>query len=173
MPDQTVLTPDCSSCAALCCVVFAFDRSESFAIDKDACEVCPNLDDHDRCRIFADREDLGFKGCIAYDCRGAGQRVTQEVFHGASWRENPALKEPMGAALSVMRRIHDLLLLLETAGKMTLAEKEAFALAQLQVKVDPDGAWTEERLREFPIEEITADVNGFLRSLSHHVSSTR
>ncbi|WP_299470496.1 hypothetical protein [uncultured Roseibium sp.] len=99
--------------------------------------------------------------------------MTQEVFHGASWRENPSLKEPMGAALSVMRRIHDLLLLLETASKMTLSKNETLALAQLQGIVDPAGNWTEARLRNFPIEEITAEVNGFLRSLSHHVSSTR
>ena len=28
----------------------------------------------------------GFPGCVAFDCYGAGQRVTQELFNGMSWR---------------------------------------------------------------------------------------
>ncbi|MCX2722741.1 hypothetical protein [Roseibium salinum] len=118
------LEADCSNCAALCCVVFAFDQSESFAIDKAAGEVCPNLDDCGQCTVFADRTTLGFKGCIAYDCYGAGQRVTQEVFQGRSWRQDPRLMVPMGAALSVLRRIHEQLMLLRTAADLPLDAAE-------------------------------------------------
>lgn len=165
------LTPDCSSCAALCCVVFAFDKSESFGIDKAACEVCPNLDDTDRCSIFEDRETLGFRGCITYDCHGAGQRVTNEVFSGIGWRDNPALTAPMGEALSVLRRIHELLLLLESAGHLSLSVEELSELQSLENQLDPETRWTEKGLKEFPIDAVGARVGKFLRSLQHHVAA--
>jgi len=165
------LSPNCESCAALCCVVFAFDKSDSFGIDKAACEVCPNLDESDHCRIFATRREMGFGGCIAYDCHGAGQRVTCEVFDGRHWRDDPALKERMGAALSVMRRIHELMLLLASARLFSLSAEESRELGDLEAILNPDIAWTEKTLAMFPIAEVTVQVNTFLRSLKHHAGS--
>lgn len=168
LPD---LSPDCERCAALCCVVFAFDKSASFGIDKEASEVCPHLDDSDRCRIFDHRREMGFGGCIAYDCHGAGQRVTNEVFDGGHWRDNPALKERMGAALSVMRRIHELLLLLRSARLLSLSGEETRELRELEAALSPDEPWTETTLQAFPVAEVSTQVNIFLRSLRHHAGS--
>ncbi|MBG6176860.1 hypothetical protein IWQ55_004703 [Labrenzia sp. EL_208] len=165
------LTPDCASCAALCCVVFAFDKSESFGIDKDACEVCPNLDATDRCSIFDKREDLGFRGCVSYDCHGAGQRVTNEVFKGIGWRQDPAHKEQMGSALSVLRRIHEMLLLLDSAKTFPLHDRELLELETLRSILDPETAWTEKALEEFPMLATNKRVSDFLRSLQHHVTA--
>lgn len=164
------LTPDCSRCASLCCVVFAFDKSESFAIDKAAGEVCSNLDDCGKCRVFDDRGRLGFHGCISYDCHGAGQIVSQEVFKGRSWRDDPALTERMGAALSVLRQIHEQLLLLETAGKLPLEASERERLADLQTDLAPDEPWTEAGLRDFPLEGTIRQVRAFLTGLRRHVN---
>lgn len=163
------LKPDCSNCAALCCVVFAFDKSESFAIDKAAGEVCPNLDDANLCRVFDDRERLGFSGCRSYDCYGAGQRVTREVFHGRSWRADPRLIEPMGAALSVLRRIHEQLLLLEMAENLPLAATEKEALAAFQKTLAPEADWTEAELKDFPVDRVSREIAVFLRGLRRHV----
>lgn len=168
LPD---LTSDCESCAALCCVVFAFDKSDSFGIDKAACEICPNLDESDRCRIFETRREMGFGGCITYDCHGAGQRVTQDIFDGRHWRDDPGLKERMGAALSVMRQNHELLLLLASARQLPLSAEESRRLGDLEVMLNPDMAWTEKTLRVFPIAEVSDRVNAFLRSLKHHAGS--
>jgi hypothetical protein len=167
-PRHPDLTPDCASCAALCCVVFAFDRSESFGIDKAAGEVCPNLDSCGRCAIFDDRSRLGFSGCISYDCHGAGQRVTQEVFHGHTWRDDPGLTERMGEALSVLRQIHEKLLLLAAAEKLPLGIGERQALVELQMQLAPQSAWTESRLKAFPLVEISRKVSDFLTGLRRH-----
>src|SRR6185503_16885503 len=99
-PGRTPMPPtrwrgDCSCCAALCCVSFAFDRSELFAFDKAAGEPCALLGPQHACSIHAERARRGFGGCIAYDCLGAGQRVTEEVFGGRSWQAEPALARPM------------------------------------------------------------------------------
>ena len=169
MTQQIDLEPDCAACAALCCVVFAFDRSESFAIDKAAGEVCPNLDTRLQCKVFSDRENLGFKGCITYNCYGAGQRVTQDVFGGTSWVEDPGLKARMGASLSVMRRVHEQLLLLKSAEKLPLENRERMKCREFERILAPDANWSERSLSDFPIDSVTKDVSTFLRSLSHHV----
>jgi len=163
------LKPDCPNCAALCCVVFAFDKSESFAIDKAAGEVCPNLDKANRCRVFEDRDRLGFSGCRTYDCYGAGQRVSQEIFFGKSWRSDPRLIEPMGAALSVLRRIHELLLLLRTAEGLPLSAEEKETLEAFRRTLAPEKDWTETGLQIFPVDRVSRDIAAFLRGLRHHV----
>lgn len=71
------LIADCSNCAALCCVAPSFERSEDFAIDKAAGAHCPHERADHRCAIHAEREALGFAGCVVYECYGAGPNVTR------------------------------------------------------------------------------------------------
>ena len=47
-------------------------------------------------------------GCVAYDCFGAGQHVTQVTFAGADWRESPGTAERMFDVFAVMRQLHEL-----------------------------------------------------------------
>jgi len=171
--DDLVLKPQCEDCAALCCVVFAFDKSESFGIDKAAGEVCPNLDTCGRCTVFEERETLGFKGCIAYDCYGAGQRVTREVFGGRTWRDDPTLTNRMGDALSVLRQVHEQLLLLGAAEKLPLDECERKELDGLREILEPETAWSEEGLKAFPAARTARKVSAFLTGLRRHVGLSR
>ncbi|HEX7491975.1 MAG TPA: pentapeptide repeat-containing protein [Candidatus Limnocylindrales bacterium] len=53
--------------------------------------------------------ESGFAGCVAYDCFGAGQRVTQETFGGANWRRIPKITGQMFAVYFVVRQLHELL----------------------------------------------------------------
>jgi uncharacterized protein YjbI with pentapeptide repeats len=104
-----VLRADCERCVGLCCVASAFSASADFAIDKAAGQPCPNLQADFRCGIHAGLADLGFRGCVAYDCFGAGQRVSQETLAGADWRADPEIASGMFAAFSVVRQLHELL----------------------------------------------------------------
>lgn len=167
LPD---LSPKCADCAALCCVVFAFDKSESFAFDKAAGEVCRNLQNDGRCRVFEKRQELGLSGCVTYNCYGAGQRVSQELFKGRSWRDDPSLMAPMEAALSVLRRIHEMLLLLQTARQLPLTEADKENLAKLERELAPEEGWTGSSLQSFPIDARSAEVAAFLQGLRHLVS---
>jgi uncharacterized protein YjbI with pentapeptide repeats len=104
-----VLRADCGRCAGLCCVATAFSASADFAIDKAAGRPCPHLGTDFRCGIHASLRDRGFRGCAAYDCFGAGQRVSSELFAGADWRADPDTASTMFAAFAVMRQLHELL----------------------------------------------------------------
>ncbi len=115
------LRPDCGRCAGLCCVAPAFSASADFAIDKAAGHPCPHLRADFRCQIHARLRHLGFPGCAAYDCFGAGQRVTQETFGGADWRADRDLAPRMFAAYTIVRQLHELLWYLALALELPAA----------------------------------------------------
>ncbi|MGI8645036.1 MAG: hypothetical protein ACR2JD_01745 [Nocardioides sp.] len=106
------LTADCTRCVGLCCVLLPFRANAGFGADKPGGVPCENLDPRDRCRIHADLLDEGWSGCVAFDCFGAGQQVTQVTYAGRSWRAHDNLAE-MGAVFTVMRELHELLLRLK------------------------------------------------------------
>lgn len=102
------LRADCGRCVALCCVALAFAASADFAFDKFAGDACPNLGPDFRCGIHARLREEGFPGCVAYDCFGAGQHLTQATFAGEDWRRSPETAVRMFDAFAAMRNLHEL-----------------------------------------------------------------
>jgi hypothetical protein len=163
--DDALLRADCARCAALCCVTLAFDRSPLFGFDKAAGEPCPHLDAEDRCAIHAERAERGFAGCAAYDCLGAGQRVTQELFAGLSWREHPSLARAMFDAFRALRQLHELLSLLGAARRLPLTVEQQQRLRALDDSLRPARGWSREALAGFEVGPLPSEVHAFLRSL--------
>lgn len=115
-PPLPLLSADCSACSALCCTATSLRRSADFAIDKPPDRPCPNLQIDDfRCRIHERLRDNGFPGCIAYDCFGAGQRVTQITFGGRTWRDHADEAATIFAAFMTMAGVHEVLWHLDRA----------------------------------------------------------
>jgi hypothetical protein len=164
--DPATMRADCARCAALCCVALAFDRSPAFAITKPNGTPCPNLAGH-RCRIHTERQVRGFSGCVGYDCLGAGQRVTQELFGGRSWRDDASLLGPMTKAFVAMRRVHELIVLLNSAGQKPLLVDERKTLDRLLAALQPSSGWTQHALSAVS-EEMEREVRALLKSLRHH-----
>jgi hypothetical protein len=115
------LRADCSRCVGLCCVALPFAASADFAIDKPGGVPCPNLRADFRCGIHDRLRESGFRGCTVFDCRGAGQRVSQETFPGRDWREDPDTARKMFAVLPVMQHLHELMAHLLEALALPLA----------------------------------------------------
>lgn len=159
------MRPDCARCAALCCIVFAFDRSEWFGLSKPAGVPCANLDAGHSCTIHGHLAEHGFKGCVSYDCYGAGQRVVQELFDGRSWRDEPALLPAMADSFRAMRLVHELLLLLGAAEKLPLSVEQELALAVFRRSLQPPEGWTLASLAIFERSDIESKTRAFLRSL--------
>jgi uncharacterized protein YjbI with pentapeptide repeats len=103
------LRADCERCAGLCCVAPAFSVSADFAFGKAAGQPCPNLRADFRCSIHDRLRPAGFGGCAAFDCLGAGQKLTRVSFAGADWRSDRELAAAMFASFAVMRGLHELL----------------------------------------------------------------
>jgi hypothetical protein len=130
------LRADCARCLALCCVAPAFQRSADFAIDKPPGVACPNLRDDDRCGIHADLRERGFAGCAAYDCFGAGQRVSAGAARDAE----------LFARFAVVRQLHELLWYLDEALELEPSDD----LQQCRVRIDGLAA---EPLQADPVAE--------------------
>lgn len=164
-----LLQSNCAKCAALCCVSLAFDKSPQFKIDKAAGEPCPNLGTNGTCTIHEKLGAEGFKGCAQFECLGAGQRVTQELFDGQSWQQKPELLKPMMDAFSIMRRIHEQIQLLQQAANLLLPAEKQVELQKLAAALQPDEGWTEQSLAAFVQKTTLKETGVFLRSLKEFV----
>ena len=80
---------DCNRCCGLCCVVPDQLAVQGFRSDKPAETPCAHLDEQHRCSIHALRQVYGFPACAGFDCHGAGQWITQNLFGGARWTDSP------------------------------------------------------------------------------------
>lgn len=107
--DRFDLRADCGKCCGLCCVALYFSASEGFPDDKEAGIPCPNLQTDFHCKIYPSLIQQGLKGCVAFDCFGAGQKVSQLSFSGESWHNHPESAEQMFQAFLVMRQLHEML----------------------------------------------------------------
>jgi hypothetical protein len=109
------LRADCQACCGLCCVALPFDAAQGFGFDKPAHVACKHLCADSRCGIHRHRAQLGFAACAAFDCHGAGQRVTQAFFGGAHWRDAGGDAPAMFRLFEELRELHALMALLHTA----------------------------------------------------------
>ncbi|MFG6415341.1 hypothetical protein ACG02S_15695 [Roseateles sp. DC23W] len=116
------LKADCSACVALCCVVPPFDAVQGFGFDKQSETPCHHLCADHRCGIHDGLIAQGFSGCVAFDCLGAGQRLTaqaRERFGSADWRARPDVARWLFSAYPRVREAHEWLARLALAASVT------------------------------------------------------
>lgn len=143
--------------------MLGFAASADFAEDKPPHTPCRHLRRDFRCSIHAELPERGYPGCVAYDCQGAGQLVTQITFGGADWRSSPALAPAMFGAFEVVRRLQELRWYLGQAlalgpaaplrPDLTAALEEVGRLTRL----DPDGLVA---LDDAPVHRRVAELLG-------------
>ena len=145
------LRADCGRCVGLCCVALAFAVSADFAFDKPAGVACGHLGPDFRCGIHERLREEGMPGCVAFDCFGAGQHVTQGTLPGVDWRKSPGTAERVFEVFTVMRQLHELAWYLTEALAMEAARP---VHAELRTALDGVAALTREPAGEL----MTADV---------------
>lgn len=166
MDYRATLRADCARCQALCCVSLSFDRGEWFAFDKPANATCRHLGPGLACAIHGELETKGQAGCAAYDCYGAGQVITQQVFAGVSWKRATDGGAAMFDAFRRLKRVHELRLLLHEAGRLALPVSRATARRQLLTRLEPPLGFSRESLAAIPLSTLEAAVHAWLRSLA-------
>jgi hypothetical protein len=113
---------DCDNCLGLCCTALRFSRADGFGHDKSAGEPCFYLTAEHRCRIHDQREDLGYEGCIDFDCFGAGQRATASI--SVEDRTNPAAVAGLYVRLRILIEVQELRQALTDAADLELANAD-------------------------------------------------
>ena len=160
------LKPDCERCCGLCCVAPAFSVSRDFALDKGSEEPCPNLTKAFRCSIHDRLRVEGFRGCVAYDCFGAGQKVTQVTFNGQDWRRSPQIAAQMFEVYGVMRQLHALLVYLSQALTLQPARPLYGELRRALEELEGYSRGSPDALLSLNLASHKAEVNDLLHRVS-------
>ena len=175
MPDPvpaagpSVLRADCAHCFALCCVALPFTASADFAITKAAGEPCTHLQTDFRCGIHDRLRERGFPGCTAYDCFGAGQKVSQVTFGGRDWRTSQQTATQMFAVFPVVRQLHELLWYLTDALTRRAAASLAAAAQQALDETERLTRLPPQDLEHLDVAAQRATVNTVLLAVSELV----
>ena len=167
IPDH--LRSDCENCFGLCCVALPYVKSADFALNKEGGTPCSNLQADFRCKIHNQLREKGFRGCVAYECFGAGQKVSQVTYGGNDWREHPATAKEMFEVLPRMQQLHEMLYYLNEA----LGLEEARSIFEdLQAAVEETESLTiqsSESILDLDIPVHRAKVNELLLRTSELV----
>lgn len=111
----------------------------------------------------------GFKGCIAFDCFGAGQKVSQASFGGHDWRKVPESSEQMFKVFLIMRQLHELLWYLTEALTLQPARSIHGALRSMLGETERLTHLSPDSLMELDVAVRRADVNALLLKTSELV----
>lgn len=103
------LIGNCEKCFGLCCIALYFSALDGFPTNKDAGTPCMNLQQDFKCSVHKNLRDKGLKGCIAYDCFGAGQKIAQVTFEGRDWLKEPECANQMFESFLIMRQLHEMM----------------------------------------------------------------
>lgn len=166
---NALLKSDCSTCFGFCCAALFFTAMEGFPINKDAGVPCPHLADQFKCDIHTQLQKKGLKGCMAYDCFGAGQRVAQLTYKGKDWREQPKLKVPMFESFLTVHKLHEMLWYLNCVVLAKQDEVLVESAKEKLIQIDELANSKPEQLRDISLEVLRIEVNKLLAANSELV----
>jgi hypothetical protein len=114
------------------CVALPYAKSADFAFDKDGGIPCRNLHSNYLCGIHNDLRDIGFRGCSAYECFGAGQKVSQITYNGKDWQLNKEIAQEMFDLYPIMQQLDEMLWNLLT-GSIFLTQAQVMRLRGVNI----------------------------------------
>jgi uncharacterized protein YjbI with pentapeptide repeats len=163
------LKADCEKCFGLCCVALYFSASDGFPTNKDAGKSCINLQSDFTCSVHKNLRKKGLKGCTAYDCFGAGQKIAQVTFSGHDWRQYPESAKQMFEAFLIMRQLHEMLWYLTQA---FILQKDKGIKDEISSLLDNTETFTlldADSLLALDIESHRTKVNMLLKNTSEFI----
>ena len=106
---------------------------------------------------------------MAYDCHGAGQKVTQVTFKGRNWRSDPGIASQIFEAFMVMRQLHEQMMYLNEGLKLAPPAPIKARLERQLAELDSLTRLDADRLIEADVSRFRASVDGLLIELSSFV----
>lgn len=160
------LKTNCKDCFGFCCTALYFSKTEGFPVDKPAGKPCPNLMEDFTCKVHHNLKKLGLKGCVAYDCFGAGQKTAQCTYKGMDWRKSPEKAEEMYKVFLIIHQLHEMLWYMSEARKLDLGfENELDRVieeTEALTMLDPDSLlkldMTAQRFKVNPLLKQTSEA---------------
>lgn len=163
------LKNDCKKCFGFCCVALYFSASEGFPTNKEGGKPCINLQHDFSCSVHSSLIEKGLKGCTAYDCFGAGQKVAQVIYSGQDWQKAPELAQQMFEVFSIMRQLHEMLWYLTGAIFLKMSSSVRGDLEHLIGETESLTHLDANSLLELDIASHRDKVNALLQKISRLV----
>lgn len=163
---------DCSKCSGLCCTALFFSKIDGFPKDKSAGVPCINLLEDYKCKIHTQLEHLNMKGCIGYDCFGAGQQVTEIIYKGETWKELPKQLSEIFDVFTALFQMHQIRYFLTEASLLTFTgpfKKDIQNLTEENIQISNSSP---RDILSADIEEYRRKVNGVLRKVCNLLQKT-
>ena len=157
------LVSDCSRCSGLCCIALYCFKSDGFPQNKPIGKPCINLMDNFKCRIHNDLENKGMKGCIGYDCFGAGQYLTEDVYCGVTWKTQLERVKEICDLYMLIYRMFQLRFFLYESKKLASSEILLPEIEQLLKENDVICKQSIEEMLQYPIDSYQDKVNHILK----------
>lgn len=153
----------CESCCGLCCVALYCMKTDGFPRDKAAGTPCQHLMADFRCAIHGQLATEKLKGCMAYDCFGAGQMVTQLYPPNSNWMTNPQQAQEMFQLFSTVFQLHQMLWYLIQAWSATCQERLAGEIQGLITEYEHMALLSPAQMLALELEPYRLRVNTALK----------
>lgn len=163
------LVMDCNNCSGLCCIALYCLKSEGFPDDKKAGEPCRNLMPNFQCKVHDKLKELNFKGCISYDCLGAGQKVTNSIYKGINWKTPSEYTEKIFDVFLIVCELHQMQWYLTESSLIYCADEYRH---EIDLLIDENKKITNlspEELLTQDISEYKKKVNSILKKVGESV----
>lgn len=157
------LTSDCSKCSGLCCIALYCFQSDGFPQNKPIGKPCIHLMDNYKCKIHSNLESMGMRGCIAYDCFGAGQYLTENIYGGVTWQTQPKRTKEICDMFVLVYRLFQLRFFLYESKKLASSELLLAEISRLLQENDMICRLPIEEMMQYLIEEYQDRVNSVLK----------
>lgn len=160
---------NCEKCFGLCCTALYFSASEGFPTNKEAGKPCINLQSDFKCSVHKELGKMGLKGCTAYHCFGAGQKVSQVTYGGQDWRKSPKTAKQMFDIFLIMRQLHEIMWYLTETFALQRDKQLKAEISSLLKDTERFTLSDVESLLELDMESHRTKVNILLKDTSDRV----
>lgn len=163
------LKVECSQCSGLCCTALFFSKIDGFPENKIAGKPCSKLQNNYMCKIHNELDKRNMKGCIGYDCFGAGQHVTQFIYKGETWRTSQSKAEEIFNVFTIIFQLYQIRYFLEESRIIISAKKLRSEIENLINENEEFCNSTPESVLDIDIENYRNKVNSTLKRVSDYI----
>lgn len=160
---------DCTKCSGLCCTALFFSKIDGFPENKLAGKPCSKLQKNYLCKIHNDLEKKNMKGCIGYDCFGAGQHVTQTLYKGKTWQTEKSKSDEIFSVFTTIFQLYQVRYYLEEARIIILAKDLLHDIDKLIEENEALCNDSIENILNTDVEEFRKRANLILKEVSSSV----
>lgn len=155
----------CEQCSGLCCVALYCMKTDGFPANKDAGIPCRHLMTDFRCDTHSTLASKQLKGCMAYDCFGAGQKVTQECYFDVDWKSAPEKASEIFNVFRVVFQLHQMEWYLLEANSLTTDTHTKEKIETLISENEQITSKSPIEILNFGIEDYQVRVNKILKQI--------